>query len=193
MHSHKHVQVPILTLHSLRNTNVIDFIFDLPETIYAYISIWTDIFKEVLSLYKWDNILNSFLKPVSLTKKNVGFIHNMYRFTNLLKNYYDWSFIWIIDHLFNQYPIFKCLLWRYIWDFLPQGSITDWGSQLLHPEIRCYSSTKTVLPMDCTQLVIECGRDTKAGPFLADTGIHWCVTLAWVLPNNFAVHFSDLH
>ena len=107
---------------------------------------------------------------------------------------------WTVAH---QAPL-SCFLWRCISDFL-QVSVTDHRSPLLHPETCCYMSTTTVLPMDCTQLVTECGRPTPGGHmeprlclwFEFFLTILLCIPQIWAslqcFPITFLSLFSLLH
>lgn len=122
-------------------------------------------------MFKVENILDSF-PNLFLSKINTSFFYNTRRFTQFLYYYITW----IIDHLFNQYPIFLIPYFLTFTMKMPlrsptAGSISDSRSWLLHSEIHCYIFTKIMLPMDCSQTVILCGKKTKAGSFLEDTGI----------------------
>lgn len=71
----------------------------------------------------------------------------------------------------------------------------DWeNEEFLVIEIQGYNtSTKTMFRMNCSQPKTECSRTNKAGQLPGDTGILWYTTLASVLPDSLAEHFSGLH
>lgn len=58
------------------------------------------------------------------------------------------------------------------------------GLQLLHLGIHHWVCTEAILSMGCS--VMECGINTKAGPFLGCMGLRWQLNLAWGLPEGFA-------